>query len=216
MRRLRTSPPSALVLAFVLLLGGDPVPTRAQDPFYRPVDSLLLHRVYRSQNPALDLWTSAAHRSAYPVFWGGVPAAALGTHLAGGSVWDAPYEMALAEGSAYLLQAGLKALIRRPRPYLEYARIDSRSERLGIEDPDFSMPSGHAMGAFAMSTSWYLEHRHWGVVVPLGIWAGGVAVSRPRLGVHNPSDVLVGAILGVAIGVAAHHAGPHLVPPFAR
>lgn len=182
------------------------------DSFVGAADSLWLHRLYEAESALIATWTRAAHASAYPVFWGAVPATAFGTELAGGSQWEAPFELALAEGGAYLLQAGLKALIERPRPYLRYDRIDSRSRRLGGEDPDFSMPSGHATAAFAISTSWYLSYRHPGVTVPLAIWSGGVALSRPRLGVHYPSDVLVGAVLGIAAGVAAHHAGPHLRP----
>lgn len=196
-------------LLVVLLLGIFSGTGSAQ---IQAADSLWLHRIYETESPIVERWTDAAHASAYPIFWGGVPAAVMGTELSGGSLWEAPFELALAEGGAYLLQAGLKAVIERPRPYLRYERIDSRSHRLGREDPDFSMPSGHATGAFAMSTSWYLSHRHWGVAVPLVLWSGGVALSRSRLGVHYPSDVLVGAMLGIAIGVAAHHAGPHIRP----
>jgi len=66
---------------------------------------------------------------------------------------------------------------------------------------DPSMPSGHAMNAFAGAVLL-------GAVVPrargplLGL-AALIGLSRVYLGVHFPSDVLAGALLGSGIGAAA-------------
>jgi undecaprenyl-diphosphatase len=89
----------------------------------------------------------------------------------------------------------LKAAIGRPRPPLG----DHNVHALIAVPPDPSMPSGHAFTAFtcAIVLGGFAPRLR----VPLLIWAGLVALSRPYLGVHYPSDVIVGAGLGVALGL---------------
>ena len=59
------------------------------------------------------------------------------------------------------------------------------------------MPSGHATTAFAAALAAGLVHPR--LRVPLLVLAGLIAVSRVWLGVHYPSDVLVGAAVGSAV-----------------
>jgi membrane-associated phospholipid phosphatase len=64
-----------------------------------------------------------------------------------------------------------------------------------------AMPSGHAATAFAGAVVlWRLLDR-WGPA--LFALAVAVSVSRVYVGVHYPSDVVVGAALGAAFGLAA-------------
>ena len=66
----------------------------------------------------------------------------------------------------------------------------------------FSFPSGHTMGAFLLATLAALVFSlH---VLPLFLWATAVGASRVILGVHFPSDILAGAIIGSVIGVVTH------------
>jgi undecaprenyl-diphosphatase len=62
----------------------------------------------------------------------------------------------------------------------------------------FAMPSNHASNMFALAgvVGSLLPALRW-VLLPV---AGGVAYSRVYLGVHYPSDVLIGALCGTAIG----------------
>jgi undecaprenyl-diphosphatase len=61
-----------------------------------------------------------------------------------------------------------------------------------------SFPSGHAAGVFAFAAFVAVRAPRW---APLSFaWAGIVAWSRCVLGVHYPSDVLAGALLGAAVG----------------
>ena len=63
----------------------------------------------------------------------------------------------------------------------------------------YSFPSGHAAGSFAFAGFVAVRVPRWTLVA--GIYAAIVAWSRCVLGVHYPSDVLTGAVLGTMIGV---------------
>jgi membrane-associated phospholipid phosphatase len=85
----------------------------------------------------------------------------------------------------------LKALIKRPRPYVKYPDFTASSS-----EKTYSMPSGHTSTAFYTATWLTLEYPKWYIAAPSFLWAGMVAHSRNQLGVHYPTDILVGAALG--------------------
>ncbi len=95
--------------------------------------------------------------------------------------------LALTTGLTY----GLKYSIQRPRPYDTYPDIIPHN----TED-SYSMASGHTSLAFTMATSVSLQYKKWYVVAPAFAYAGAVGYSRMYLGVHYPSDILVGAAIG--------------------
>lgn len=90
----------------------------------------------------------------------------------------------------------LKVTFERPRP----PQTDSSIDPVGKVPESFSFPSGHAMTAFAAATAVAIlcPRFRWPA---LGI-AVVVAVSRPYLGVHFWLDVLIGSVLGAAVGAA--------------
>lgn len=90
----------------------------------------------------------------------------------------------------------LKNLIGRPRPYLAYPGISLKIPPLN----EFSFPSGHTIAAFAAVFA--LPPSLGGLKRTLSVLATAVAFSRLYLFMHYPSDVLGGALLGVAIGAA--------------
>lgn len=59
-----------------------------------------------------------------------------------------------------------------------------------------SFPSGHAAEAFSMATSLTIAYPRWFVAIPAYSWACVISYSRLYLGVHYPTDVIAGAILG--------------------
>lgn len=85
----------------------------------------------------------------------------------------------------------LKYAINRDRPFVTYPDITKKSD---AGTPSF--PSGHTSSAFAAATSLSLSYPKWYIIAPSFIWAGAVGYSRMYLGVHYPSDVLAGAIIG--------------------
>jgi undecaprenyl-diphosphatase len=59
-----------------------------------------------------------------------------------------------------------------------------------------SLPSDHAVLFFALATAIWLWSRAWGAIAFL--WAFMICMPRIYMGYHYPSDIIVGALLGVA------------------
>jgi len=90
------------------------------------------------------------------------------------------------------LNYGIKLAVRRPRPVLEGL------PPLGGAPSSLSFPSAHALSSFAVATAMVrVDPATAGALVV----ALALALGRPYLGMHYPSDVLVGAVLGVALGL---------------
>jgi membrane-associated phospholipid phosphatase len=85
----------------------------------------------------------------------------------------------------------LKYTVNRQRPFITYPDIMKKSKG---GSPSF--PSGHTSSAFATAISISLSYPKWYIITPLYLWAGTVGYSRMELGVHYPSDVLAGALIG--------------------
>jgi undecaprenyl-diphosphatase len=94
------------------------------------------------------------------------------------------------------VSGGLKLLLRRARP------AAAESDPLPLVDLPltFSFPSGHATVSFACAT--VLTFAIPRLVVPLYALAALIAFSRVYVGVHYPSDVLAGAVLGILLATA--------------
>jgi membrane-associated phospholipid phosphatase len=92
-----------------------------------------------------------------------------------------------------IITLATKYSIDRPRPFTTYSAIHKLSAG---GSPSF--PSGHTSNAFATATALTLAFPKWYVVVPSYAWASAVGYSRMHTGVHYPSDVLVGAAVGIA------------------
>lgn len=90
-----------------------------------------------------------------------------------------------------ILSTALKYIIDRPRPFIIYSDIQKLT---GGGSPSF--PSGHTSDAFAFATSLSIVYPKWYIIIPSYFWACAVGYSRMYLGVHYPSDVLAGVILG--------------------
>jgi membrane-associated phospholipid phosphatase len=94
-----------------------------------------------------------------------------------------------------IVSQGLKALIFRERPFVTHPSIEKLSEA-----GSSSFPSGHTLEAFALAAALTFLFSKKKITIPVYIWAALVAYSRMALGVHYPSDVLAGIIIGTFIG----------------
>ncbi|MEU5805661.1 phosphatase PAP2 family protein [Streptomyces sp. NPDC047718] len=128
------------------------------------------------------------------VLWGGAAAviAACGSSKGRGAAVRALGSLALA--SATINTVG-KWSVRRARPVLEGVPA---VRQLATQPATTSFPSGHSASAFAFTTGLALHSPGWGIA--LAPVAASVAFSRVYTGVHYPSDVAAGAVLGVAAG----------------
>ena len=90
----------------------------------------------------------------------------------------------------------LRSYFQRVRPC---QALDGVRLLVGCSD-SFSFPSGHATNAFALAAFFATYYRQRAVL--LFVMAALAGYSRIYVGVHYPTDVLGGAILGVAFGLA--------------
>ncbi|WP_066965524.1 phosphatase PAP2 family protein [Microbulbifer sp. Q7] len=104
-------------------------------------------------------------------------------------------------GAAFAIERTLywtiKNTTRRNRPPEAIPGLRS----IVVANDRFSLPSGHTSGAFLFVT---LLSQCLNPLWALGyFWAAGVGTSRVGLGVHFPTDVCAGALLGTCVGFAA-------------
>jgi undecaprenyl-diphosphatase len=101
--------------------------------------------------------------------------------------------VALSDTLCYRL---VKGLVNRPRPFQNPELLPWLHKVGEAHGPSF--PSNHAANIFAGAVvlSWYFP----GMRKFFYAFAALVAISRPILGVHYPSDALAGAFLGILVG----------------
>jgi membrane-associated phospholipid phosphatase len=129
---------------------------------------------------------------------------------------DTPLDTSVREQVMVTLLAGLVALVVarvlahelpfRLRPFAlpEYANVFTVSRpRLGRLDEWSSFPSDHATLFAALATGAWFACRRLGVMLWVYTF---IVILAPRvyLGMHYPTDILVGALIGVAIAWAVH------------
>ena len=156
------------------------------------IDITILSDINVNRNTSLDPTFKAITNSALPIS----VATPLIIYSVGLIKKDSTIKnQALFIGETFLVSAfittALKYSIKRERPFNTYPDIEKVTAA-----PGYSFPSGHTSTAFATATSLSMEYPKWYIIAPSFAWASAVGYSRMHLGVHYPSDVVAGAIVG--------------------
>jgi membrane-associated phospholipid phosphatase len=113
----------------------------------------------------------------------------------------------VASGASFVL----KYIVNRPRPSTQDSLIIPASD---MGSPSF--PSGHTTMAFSTAAALSLAYPKWYVILPSYAWAFTVGYSRMYLGVHYPTDVLAGAIIGTGSAYLCREVNKWLFHPKAN
>lgn len=170
------------------------------------IDFNILKQVNSNRNKALDPTFKAITNSAIPI--------SIATPVVLYSIGMIQKDSLIKKkavfvGETFLVSAFItlasKQIIKRERPYNRYLELDPV-----VFENSYSMPSGHTSTAFATATSLSLAYPKWYVIAPSFVWAGSVGYSRMHLGVHYPSDVFIGALVGSGSAFLTHKANQWL------
>ncbi len=158
------------------------------------LDLRLLKSINKNDYPCWDKTMKITSASIYPVM-----VVAPGSLLLSGYINNDKIMMrnglktCAALGLNTVLTFGIKYAVNRPRPFTQYPNDIINRGNVSTH----SFPSGHTSAAFATATALTLSTKKWYVAVPSYLYACGVGYSRMRLGVHFPSDVLGGMVIGI-------------------
>jgi undecaprenyl-diphosphatase len=159
-----------------------------------------------------DGWEDAARAYAHlsePLFLAGVIAlAVVGLILRRDRLLLGAALAVAASGVALAVAALLARLVDRPRPFVAHPQIHAFLAHAA--DPSF--PSDHATAAFAIAA--VLLVRFGRPALPVLLAAVALAASRVLIGLHYPTDVLAGAVIGTAAALAVCRLVPRIRPPW--
>lgn len=109
--------------------------------------------------------------------------------------WTTAISIVVARG---VITEIIRFFYHRPRPFLTLPVSKPLSNGWFYSDTEWSFPSGHSAFFFAMATAIYLYNKKWGVW--FFVAAILMNISRIVAGVHYPSDILSGAVVGIVVG----------------
>ncbi|HEY3370067.1 MAG TPA: phosphatase PAP2 family protein [Prolixibacteraceae bacterium] len=183
------------IVLFVLLL-------QSLTLYSQNIDIRLLRHINIDRNEHLDGTFKVITNSAAPVSIA-APLIVFGTGLIekDKTIQEKGIMMGASFFVATAVATGMKYAVNRPRPFVTYPDIQKMTSG---GSPSF--PSGHTSDAFATATSLTLAFPKWYVIAPSYAYASAVGYSRMHLGVHYPSDVLAGAVIGAGSAYLSYKA----------
>ena len=109
----------------------------------------------------------------------------------------------------------IKNLVMRRRPYFDnegiecLKAVDDSYDIYDIAGQGFSFPSGHANNSGSLVASLYLLFRDRKILTCGGMLVFLVCLTRIALGVHYPSDILAGLLLGIFTSILVYYLLDH-------
>jgi undecaprenyl-diphosphatase len=186
---------AGLAMSMLVTLIMAKIHEETAQPFLEHVDQYLLQAIHAHNTPART-------RLAFSLTFIGSPSALVpGVLIAAAVLWvrrlrrDAVL-LIVAIGGAALIDTILKLHFRRIRPNVPWALVREHS---------FSFPSGHSVGAVVLyGTITYLVWSHLhditqraAVIACALLLIAGIGLSRVYIGVHYPTDVAAGYLVGL-------------------
>lgn len=190
-------------IGFVFLLLCSSIPIQAQN-----LDINLLKSINQNRNKNLDPTFEFISKSVSPINIG-APVLLYGIGYLKHHIDTKDKAIFVAEATLFaaITTTSLKYAINRERPFDKYPTSIDKASDAG--SPSF--PSGHTSAAFSTATSLSMAYPKWYVIVPAYAWASSVGYSRMHLGVHYPSDVLAGAVIGAGTAYLTHYINKKIV-----
>ncbi len=191
---------------FCLLLVSVPQLASAQPPKW---DVSIFRSINDSRSSFLNTVVGANDYAVLPIAFGTpVAFAGIGWADRNGYTFDTGVMVGVTEALAYVLYYPIKNfIVKRDRPYISLTDVHVMHKDTADR---YSMPSGHTTAAFAIATALTLRYPKPYVYIPAYAWAAFVGYGRIYLGLHYPSDVLAGAMLGTASAFAVHFLSPEI------
>ncbi len=112
----------------------------------------------------------------------------------------ATFDVLLLLAITILVTEAIKYLVDRPRPCDALSNVNTLAGYRCSAEFDPAFPSGHASRAFAVAAFLTIRFR-WRLGILAGSFAVLAGISRVYLGLHWPSDVLGGAVVGIGFAV---------------
>lgn len=167
------------------------------------IDYRILKSINQNEHSAWDKTMNTVSNSVFPIMLA-TPISLIGVGYAQNNqtILRDGFKSAISIGLNAALTSGLKLAVNRKRPFVKYPNDIIQRTHVG----KYSFPSGHTSNAFAAATTLTLSSKKWYVAVPSYAYACLVGYSRMRLGVHFPSDVLGGMVIGIGASLLVFQA----------
>lgn len=109
-----------------------------------------------------------------------------------------PYFLAILSAliARFIVGSSIRFFYHHPRPFLAFSLPHL------INDSTYSFPSGHTIFIFGLATATYFFNKK----LAYFLYASGLAIGLARVagGVHYPSDILGGVVLGIITGYVVY------------
>lgn len=173
------------------------------------IDVDLLRDIHGKYTPENGKYWKPLTQSVTPTTGGIIGGILITSYIRKDSVnFDRALKMGTGQFINGVLTTVLKVGIHKPRPFVTYPNYFTKQSEAG----SYSLPSGHTSMAFTLAMGLTLSYPKWYVIAPALLYAGAIGYSRMYLGVHYPSDIAAGIVLGVGSACASHY----LFKPFYR